>query len=83
MAAADRWQAAMRVVLQVKAERAGGDLSSTPMGGLVEPRRAFVRENALDVADLDVRRPPIVPSGGRALGEHPGCALNMRSVARP
>ena len=33
------------------------DPFSTPLGGLVEPHRAFVRENALDAADPDVRCP--------------------------
>ena len=46
-----------RTLLQVRvnhAEEAGEGCSPTLMGDQVEPRRAFIQDNALKVANLDV-----------------------------
>jgi DNA gyrase subunit B len=45
-----------RLLLQVRVEDAGeaGDLFSTLMGDLVEPRRDFIQQHALEVVNLDV-----------------------------
>ncbi len=45
-----------RTLLQVRVEDASeaGDLFSTLMGDLVEPRRDFIQKHALDVVNLDV-----------------------------
>ncbi|MDP6390731.1 MAG: DNA topoisomerase (ATP-hydrolyzing) subunit B [Alphaproteobacteria bacterium] len=54
------WETTMdedaRTLLQVKISHAdeAGELFSTLMGDLVEPRREFIQENALNVANLDV-----------------------------
>ena len=47
---------AARTLLQVRVDHAddADDLFSTLMGDLVEPRRNFIQEHALDVANLDV-----------------------------
>ena len=46
----------VRTLMQVKVDHAddADDLFSTLMGDLVEPRRNFIQEHALDVANLDV-----------------------------
>lgn len=46
----------VRSLLQVKVEHteSAGEVFSTLMGDLVEPRRDFIQENALKVANLDV-----------------------------
>ena len=40
--------------VQVREVVEAGDLFSKLMGDVVEPRRDFIRENALSVANLDV-----------------------------
>jgi DNA gyrase subunit B len=46
----------VRTLLQVKINHAdeAGDLFAKLMGDLVEPRRDFIQQNALKVANLDV-----------------------------
>ena len=46
----------MRSLLQVKIDQEGtaSDIFSTLMGDIVEPRRDFIQEHALEVANLDV-----------------------------
>ncbi len=46
----------VRSLLKVQVRQAdeAGDLFAKLMGDLVEPRRDFIRENALSVANLDV-----------------------------
>ena len=46
----------VRTLLQVRVNHAeeAGELFSTLMGERVEPRRAFIQNNALMVANLDV-----------------------------
>jgi DNA gyrase subunit B len=47
---------ASRSLLQVKVENAdmASEIFSTLMGDIVEPRRDFIQEHALEVANLDV-----------------------------
>lgn len=47
-----------RVLLQVKLEDADvtDEIFTRRMGDVVEPRREFIQENALNVANLEVRR---------------------------
>ncbi len=46
----------VRTLLQIKATHADSaeDVFSTLMGDVVEPRREFIQENALNVVNLDV-----------------------------
>jgi len=46
----------LRTLLQVKVDHAddADDLFAKLMGELVEPRREFIQDNALNVANLDV-----------------------------
>ena len=46
----------VRILLQVKVEHSedAGEVFSTLMGDNVEPRRDFIQDNALKVANLDV-----------------------------
>lgn len=46
----------VRSLLRVKVSKRGetGGIFTKLMGGVVEPRRDFIRENALNVANLDV-----------------------------
>ena len=45
-----------RTLLQVKVEHAdeAGDIFTTLMGDLVEPRRDFIQTHALEVMNLDI-----------------------------
>jgi DNA gyrase subunit B len=46
----------VRTLLQVKVahEDSAAEMFSTLMGDIVEPRREFIQENALNVVNLDV-----------------------------
>ena len=50
------WDPDARTLLQVKINHAdeAEEVFSTLMGDVVEPRRDFIRENALAVSNLDV-----------------------------